>query len=53
MDDFLNNGLGQVPDLVSDARDALREMEKLMQEIRDNPSSLVYKPADDSIRIEQ
>jgi len=53
MDDFLNNGLGQVPDLVSDARDALREMEKLMKEIRENPSSLVYKPADDSIRVEQ
>ncbi len=53
MNDFLNNGLGQVPELVSDARDALREMEKLLQEIRENPSSLVYKPADESVRIEQ
>ena len=53
MNDFLNNGLGQVPELVSDARDALREMEKLLQEIRENPSSLVYKPADDSVPIEK
>ena len=53
MDDFLNNGLGQVPELVSDARDTLREMEKLLQEIRENPSSLVHEPADESINIEQ
>jgi len=53
MNEFLNNGLGQVPELVSDARDALREMQKLLQEIRDDPSSLVYKPADNSVETEQ
>ena len=52
MDNFLNNGLGQVPALVSDARDALRELEKLLQELRNDPSSLVYKPLDDSIKLE-
>ena len=50
MDEFLNNGLGQVPDLVSDARDALREMEKLLKEIREDPSVLLYKPADGSVK---
>ena len=49
MEDFLNHGLGQVPELVSDARDALREMEKLLQELRNDPSSLVYKPVDDPV----
>ncbi len=49
LEDFLNNGLGQVPELVSDARDALREMEKLLQELRNDPSSLVYKPVDDPV----
>jgi phospholipid/cholesterol/gamma-HCH transport system substrate-binding protein len=49
MNEFLNNGLGQVPELVSDARDALREMEKLLKEIREDPSVLLYKPADGSI----
>ena len=52
MEDFLNNGLGQVPELVSDARDALREMEKLLQELRDNPSRLVYKPVDNAVNLE-
>jgi phospholipid/cholesterol/gamma-HCH transport system substrate-binding protein len=53
MNEFLNKGLGQVPELVSDARDALREMEKLLKEIRENPSKLVYKPVDDSVKVEQ
>lgn len=52
MEDFLNNGLGQVAELVSDARDALREMEKLLQELRDNPSRLVYKPVDNAVNLE-
>ena len=52
MEDFLNNGLGQVPELVSDARDALRELEKLLQELRDNPSRLVYKPVDNAVNLE-
>ena len=53
MNDFLNNGLGQVPDLVSDARDALRELEKLMQDLRQDPSSLVYKSSDDAVEVDQ
>jgi phospholipid/cholesterol/gamma-HCH transport system substrate-binding protein len=53
VNDFLNNGLGQVPDLVSDTRDALREMEKLLKELREDPSSLVYKSSDDAVEVEQ
>jgi phospholipid/cholesterol/gamma-HCH transport system substrate-binding protein len=50
MNEFLNNGLGQVPELVSDARDALREMEKLLKAIREDPSMLLYKSVDDSVK---
>ncbi|NND45226.1 MAG: MCE family protein [Xanthomonadales bacterium] len=53
MQHFLDNGLGQVPDLVADARKMLREAEKLLKELRDNPSSLLYKPADASVELEQ
>ncbi len=53
VEDFLNNGLGRVPALVSDARDALRDLEKLLQELRDDPSSLVYKPVDDAINLDE
>jgi phospholipid/cholesterol/gamma-HCH transport system substrate-binding protein len=53
MDDFLDRGLGQVPDLVSDARVTLRELQKLVRELRENPSSLVYKPADEPVAIDR
>ncbi|MFT5138830.1 MAG: phospholipid/cholesterol/gamma-HCH transport system substrate-binding protein [Lysobacterales bacterium] len=50
MNAFLSNGLGQVPELVSDAREALREMEKLLKALREDPSMLLYKPVDDSVK---
>ena len=53
MKSFMQDGLGQVPALVSDARAALREVEKLMDELRENPSRLVYKPNEGSIEVER
>lgn len=52
MENFMANGLGQVPELVSDARRTIRELDKLIQDIRENPSSLVYKQADDAVPLE-
>jgi ABC-type transporter Mla subunit MlaD len=42
--DFAEGGLGQVPALVSDTRAALRELEKLMRSLREDPSRLIYRP---------
>lgn len=53
MNAFMQDGLGQVPELVTDARAALREVEKLMDELRENPSRLMYKPNEDSIEVER
>jgi phospholipid/cholesterol/gamma-HCH transport system substrate-binding protein len=53
MGNFLDGGLGQVPELVSDARETLRELQKLVRELRENPSSLVYEKTDDPVAIDR
>ena len=53
MNAFMRDGLGQVPALVADARAALREVEKLMNELRENPSRLMYKPNENSVEVER
>jgi phospholipid/cholesterol/gamma-HCH transport system substrate-binding protein len=53
MNAFLEDGLGQVPALVADARSTLREIEKLVKDLREDPSSLIYKPKQESIDVEQ
>jgi phospholipid/cholesterol/gamma-HCH transport system substrate-binding protein len=53
MNAFMGDGLGQVPALISDLRSTLREVEKLMRELREDPSILIYKPNDDAVNVEQ
>ena len=50
---FLSGGLGQVPDLIADTRAALREVEKLMRSLREEPSRLIYRPAEDPAETER
>ena len=52
MSHFLDDGLGQVPALVSDARATLRQLQILVQELRENPSSLLYKPGEEAVPLE-
>jgi phospholipid/cholesterol/gamma-HCH transport system substrate-binding protein len=53
MSEFMGNGLGQVPVLIDEARLAVREFNKLVKDLRENPSKLVYKPNEDSVDPEQ
>jgi hypothetical protein len=53
MNAFMEDGLGQFPALVADARSTLREIEKLVKDLRENPSSLIYKPNDESTKVEE
>lgn len=53
MDAFMGDGLGQVPALVSEARTAIREFKKLVKDLREDPSQLLYKPNEDSVDPEQ
>ena len=49
--DFLAQGVGETAALVSDAREAIREMEKLAAELRDNPSRFIYKPKQEPVVV--
>ena len=53
MNAFMQDGLGQVPILVNDARATLREVEKLIKELREDPSVLIYKPNEDDVDVEK
>jgi len=52
MNAFMEDGLGQVPALVSDARRTLREIEKLVRDLREDPSILIYKPQEHAVDVE-
>lgn len=52
MNAFMGDGLGKVPLLISEARAAIREIDKLMSELREDPSRLIYKPNEDSVEPE-
>jgi phospholipid/cholesterol/gamma-HCH transport system substrate-binding protein len=53
MNAFMEDGLGQVPALVTDTRATLREIEKLIKDLREDPSVLIYKPNEDVVDVEQ
>ena len=50
---FLADGAGETGALVSGAREALREMEKLAVELRENPSRVIYRPKQEAVVVAQ
>jgi phospholipid/cholesterol/gamma-HCH transport system substrate-binding protein len=52
MQRFVDEGLGQAPALISDTRSLLRELQKLIQEIQDDPSQLIFRPEDHALEID-
>lgn len=52
LDRFMDEGLAAVPDLMNEAQMTLRELEKLVQELQDDPSQLIYRQADNSVKME-
>ncbi|MGB5486119.1 MAG: MlaD family protein [Lysobacterales bacterium] len=53
MNAFMADGLGQFPALVSDARATLREVEKLVKDLREDPSKIIYQPQEDTVEVER
>ncbi len=49
MTSFFQQGLGQTPALIADTRSAMRALEKLANELRENPSRLIYQQPQDTI----
>ncbi len=52
MQQFINAGLAQMPALIADTRNTMRELEVLLAELRENPSRLIYKPQSDPVIVE-
>ena len=52
MRQFINAGLAQTPALIADTRNTMRELEKFLTELRENPSQLVYKPKSEAVIVE-
>jgi phospholipid/cholesterol/gamma-HCH transport system substrate-binding protein len=52
MQQFIGGGLAKIPALVGDTRNTMRELEKLLNELRENPSQLVYKPQSEAVVVE-
>ncbi len=50
---FTKDGLSKLPEMISDTSNTVRELEKLIRELRDNPSSLLYKPQNDPTVMDQ
>ena len=53
LDEFVGEGLGELPGLVADARSALRELDKLLVGLRENPSQLVHRPRQKAMTVER
>jgi len=52
MKQFISGGLGQMAVLIADTRSTMRELEKLLAELRENPSQLVYKSNNEPVAVE-
>jgi phospholipid/cholesterol/gamma-HCH transport system substrate-binding protein len=52
MQQFIDGGLGKMPALIADTRNTIRDLEKLLNELRENPSQIIYKPQSDAVEVE-
>jgi len=50
---FMAEGLGQLPDLLTEAKVTLRDIQKLIKELRENPSLLIYQPNEGNKEVEK
>lgn len=52
MQQFMDGGLAKTPALIADTRNTMRELEKLVNELRENASQLVYEPQSEAVAVE-
>jgi len=48
---FIDNGLGQAPELIYDMRNTLRELQKLLRQLQEDPSQLIHRSPDDALEV--
>ncbi len=49
---FIDNGLGQTPELMYDMRRALRQMQKLLKQLQHDPSQLILRSPNDTLEVD-
>lgn len=49
---FIDQGLGQVPDLIFDLRSTLRDLQKLLKQLSEDPSQLILRTPEDALEVE-
>jgi phospholipid/cholesterol/gamma-HCH transport system substrate-binding protein len=49
---FIEEGLGEAPALIGETRQTLRDLQKLLQELKDNPSQLIHREDMSSLDVE-
>ena len=52
MEQFISGGLGQMAVLITDTRNTIRELEKLLADLRENPSQLIFEPQSEPAVVE-
>lgn len=52
LDQFMDASLAQTPDLIAETRETLRELEKLLSELRDDPSQVIHRPQSDPVVVQ-
>ena len=51
LEHFINNGLGQTPELIYDMRNTLRELQKLLHQLQEDPSQLIHRSPEDALDV--
>jgi len=49
---FMEQGLGEAPALLAETRTMLRELEKLVGELREDPSRLIHRPPTEALEMD-
>jgi phospholipid/cholesterol/gamma-HCH transport system substrate-binding protein len=49
---FMQEGLGEAPALLRESRTMLRELEKLLTELKDDPSQLIHRSPNDALEMD-
>jgi phospholipid/cholesterol/gamma-HCH transport system substrate-binding protein len=49
---FVQDGLGEAPALIDSASQTMRDLEKLLATLQEDPSQLIHRPQQDSLEIE-
>ncbi len=52
LDTFVATGLGELPGLVAETRGTLRELDKLLMDVREDPSQIIYRPRQNAVQAE-